>query len=61
MAGGQGGTSWACLVLIYLFVYFEHLNSSRDAPGCCWELWESGSAKVPLYKMRVSISIPADA
>lgn len=57
MAGGRGGsgTRWGRFVFIYLFVYFKHLNLSRDTPGCCWELRQSGSAKALRYEMRAGV------
>lgn len=42
-------------VFIYLLAWFEHLNSSRDAPGYCWECEQSGFAKTLSYKGRANV------
>lgn len=57
MAEGRGGSGmrWGRFVFVYLFIHFEHLNSSRDAPGCFWEPREPGSAKAPHNKVRANV------
>lgn len=57
MAEGRGGSGmrWGRFVFVYLFIHFERLNSSGDAPGCVWEPGESGSAKALRYKVRANV------